>query len=232
MKSKKTKKKSKKNNKKELFLLLLIILIIIGIIISVSVFSKKDSKENNNGNNNNNNTTIASNETNDPSDVPDPEEIPEPEDEPTPEPVDPAAITKLEKHVLQNTKSVEFNLNGKKIVVRNVDGKLYSNGEYIMDSGTCPMEFYNEENCSTLYETNKFILITTERDRIEYSHIINENGKIVKIIRDTADTGNEGIDTLNVENGKLLAYEYTSSTSKRVEFSYKNGNMHIIYFTE
>lgn len=220
-------KKTKKNDKNKLLILLLIIVIIIGIILYISLFSKKDSNEENN---NGNNTTISSNEVDDPSGIIEPEEKPEPEEEPTPEPVDPNAITKFEKHILQNNKKLDFTLNGKKIEIKNIDGDLYSNGEYIIDSGTCPMEFINEEKCSTLYETNKYILITTERDKIEYSHIINENGKIVKIIRDTADTGNEGIDTLNMENGMLLAYEYTTSSSKRVEFSYKDGNMRIIYF--
>ena len=138
-------------------------------------------------------------------------------------------ITELTKSELSNSNK-EFKFSNTTVNLKKENGKLYIN------NSIATIQNYNGEfveiEPSAIYKTNKYIIISVEWQSTEYPYAINENGELINIKRLTADTGQDGIHDLQLENGKVIAIQSTDgpdSIDKKVEFAYESGTMTIKY---
>lgn len=214
------------NNKKTIALILLIIgLILIGIAVYKLFIQKENETKENNGSKSNPVETTTPTSSPQSSDNVETNPIETPEDELIDLPLDENTIYDLTINELENNKEIEYKINNKKITVKNTKGKLYFNNQYIDESGICNNK---SNNGNILYKTNKFIIISCGMNVSDYSYIINENGKLIRISQELG-TNDESIEPLFIDNGKLYGFISPSSTNKVVEFAYEIDKMTIKY---
>lgn len=166
--------KKPSNNKKTIIILLLIILLLICAVVYLLFIRKpNDSSDNNESNNqqvnDNENKTIGVYEN--------------------------TSDTELQVYELDENNK-EFKLNGKSILLKNVNESLYINNKE-------PDDFTIGVN--KVHLRKNYIIIEGGGQNIGYPYILNEDGKLIKIEGGIPDNPLNWIDNLRIDDGKLVA---------------------------